>query len=119
MSLDEKGRCCGRKPISYKRDRHLFCDRCDRRYDMDTHEQVENWAWVRNSDGKFIKKPRLVTPCCDALAEAMKPGSDHMGIGPLMRREGNTVQMTFSVPPLRWCPWCGRSLLPESEVNDE
>jgi len=54
--LDEKGRCCGRKPLMYKRRRMLFCCRCDREYALDPpHEQRENWAWKRRVDGSFIQ----------------------------------------------------------------
>lgn len=45
MTLDTKGRCCGKKPRVYKADRSLFCCRCHREYDIDTLEQKENWAW--------------------------------------------------------------------------
>jgi len=52
MILDEKGRCCGRKPIQYKGGAwnsparpQLFCPRCDRAYHPETEEQIENWAW--------------------------------------------------------------------------
>lgn len=46
-TLDSKGRCCGRKPIEYKRYRgpHLFCTRCDREYDPVTKIQRANWAY--------------------------------------------------------------------------
>jgi hypothetical protein len=37
--------CCGRKPLVYMRERHQFCDRCDRAYDLDTEHQINNWAW--------------------------------------------------------------------------
>lgn len=37
--------CCGRKPLIYMRERHQFCTRCDRAYDLDTEQQVPNWAW--------------------------------------------------------------------------
>lgn len=52
--LDDKGRCCGRKPIVYKRSpTHLFCSRCDRAYDPLTKLQVENWAWYQVGS-KFV-----------------------------------------------------------------
>jgi len=59
--LDDKGRCCGRKPIEYKRPRHkLFCDRCDATYDPATGKQGESWAYRANEDGTFTKtfKPK-------------------------------------------------------------
>ena len=56
MKLDEKGRCCGRKPIPYKRPwKHKFCDRCDRSYDTETGYQIENWAWNTDRTGIFRK----------------------------------------------------------------
>ena len=46
MKLDDKGRCCGRRPLVYKTaPAHKFCTRCERAYDIETGEQVENWAW--------------------------------------------------------------------------
>jgi hypothetical protein len=61
--LDGKGRCCGRKPIPYRRPRpHQFCPRCDRDYDEDGL-QIENWAWKRDGEGFVSTKvhidPRL------------------------------------------------------------
>lgn len=58
MKLDEKGRCCGRKPIDYKGSwrgpAHKFCARCDRAYDRITGEQIENWAWKKQGD-EFVR----------------------------------------------------------------
>jgi len=53
--LDEHGRCCGKKPIIYKRDPHYFCPRCDRSFDLTTGEQIENWAYKLNENGEFEK----------------------------------------------------------------
>lgn len=65
MAIDAKGRCCGRKPLHYKRGHtttlkrpQLFCTRCDAAYDPETKEQVENWAFTRDSTGKFIRRVR-------------------------------------------------------------
>lgn len=63
MKLDEKGRCCGRKPIYYKGGSWcshpgaplMFCDKCNREYDPVTGEQRENWAW-KLENKKFIRK---------------------------------------------------------------
>ena len=63
MKFDEKGRCCGRKPIHYKGGSWCsppgspmyFCDRCDRQYDPETGNQVENWAWTPDRMGIFRK----------------------------------------------------------------
>ena len=44
--LDVKGRCCGKKPLTYKTPpAHLYCDRCHSCFDSDTKMQIENWAW--------------------------------------------------------------------------
>lgn len=51
MPMDNLGRCCGRKPIEYKRPPHLFCFRCCRSYDVETKLQQGNWAWVADGDG--------------------------------------------------------------------
>ncbi len=51
MKLDNKGRCCGRKPLVYRGEHttstgpHRFCPRCDRAYDLEENEQIPNWAW--------------------------------------------------------------------------
>lgn len=43
--LGEDGRCCGRKPLTYKRDGRLFCTRCCRGYAILTGEQIGNYFW--------------------------------------------------------------------------
>lgn len=57
-SLDERGRCCGRKPLVYKRPRpgHFFCARCDRAFNLETGIQTENWAWKFSSTGFVTTK---------------------------------------------------------------
>lgn len=50
MNLDDKGRCCGRKPLVYKNrdygtDGFKFCARCNRAFDRHTGEQIQNWAY--------------------------------------------------------------------------
>lgn len=61
MKLDNKGRCCGRKPMHYEggawnspKRPMKFCPRCDRAFDPETSEQVVNWAW-RLDDGEFVR----------------------------------------------------------------
>ncbi len=54
MMLDSSGRCCGRKPIVYKRPPHRFCPKCDRSYHLDRNEQISNWAYQPLGD-KFWK----------------------------------------------------------------
>lgn len=52
--LDDKGRCCGIKPLNYKRapEAYRFCHRCDRAYDANG-EQMPNWAWRMVEPGVF------------------------------------------------------------------
>ena len=48
--IDGKGRCCGRKPIVYKRSiHHTFCCRCHRAHDPQGN-QIDNWAWTVTGD---------------------------------------------------------------------
>ena len=55
QKLDNLGRCCGRKPLVYKREPHYFCTRRDRAYSLDTGEQIANWAWLPK-DGGFVPR---------------------------------------------------------------
>ena len=63
MKLDDKGRCCGRKPMVYRGKHttadgpHRFCPRCDRAYSLEDNEQIPNWAYARwrNTD-LFVSK---------------------------------------------------------------
>ena len=73
MSMDAKGRCCGRKPILYKsglrtssKCPHFFCTRCDSSYDATTREQIENWAFVKDERGQFVRRRRVDIPPKDA-----------------------------------------------------
>jgi hypothetical protein len=60
QQLDDKGRCCGRKPLVYKRFQSAghpagrFCVRCDRCYDLQSGDQIPNWAYGR-VEGGFIE----------------------------------------------------------------
>jgi hypothetical protein len=65
--LNEKGQCCGRKPLVYKSRHttstgpHRFCPRCDAAYDLDENKQILNWAW-KNVNGKWLRNTnKLVT----------------------------------------------------------
>lgn len=59
MQLDEKGRCCGRKPVTYRgrnttsEGPQRYCTRCDRSYDLEENEQIPNWAWKQSTDGEW------------------------------------------------------------------
>ena len=58
--LDDQGRCCGRKPILYKRpEPYRFCARCDAAFNM-LGEQTENWAWKITGNDEFTRKRAIV-----------------------------------------------------------
>lgn len=61
MKLDDLGRCCGRKPMVYKRPYppstvapYQFCPRCDRSYDM-SGDQIENWRYRQEGDAFVLR----------------------------------------------------------------
>lgn len=52
--IDERGRCCGRKPLHYKLPApRWFCARCDRQYGANGWQQA-NWCWRRWDDDHFV-----------------------------------------------------------------
>lgn len=61
--LDEKGRCCGRKPIFYKGGSWRsppgspmhFCCGCQREFGPDG-EHRPNWAWMKDSNGQLVPR---------------------------------------------------------------
>jgi hypothetical protein len=53
--LDVKGRCCGRKPLVYKKKKKLFCPRCDKEFSIETKKQIPSYFWMKNKDGTFTK----------------------------------------------------------------
>lgn len=55
IQLGPDGRCCGRKPLKYKRigGPHYFCDRCSRAYNLETGEWIPNHAWLPNGEPKY------------------------------------------------------------------
>lgn len=61
--------CCGRKPLIYMQERHQFCTRCCRAYDLETERQVDNWAWKHWGD-----QWRLTSPNGDYVEQ---PGRGH------------------------------------------
>lgn len=66
MAIDEKGRCCGRKPIEYRgrhttsEGPHRYCPRCDRAYELDAPYQMNNWAWKKMPSGVFERQTNYV-----------------------------------------------------------
>lgn len=59
VTLDQRGRCCGRKPLTYRRPApgYLFCDRCDASFTLDGKQQP-NWAWLAVPGG-FWPPPQM------------------------------------------------------------
>lgn len=79
--LDEHGRCCGRKPLVYKRpEHHLYCLKCSAYLDPVTGVQRPNWAWTADGEAFVATHPtadyaRLSTPT-DATASGSAWSTD-------------------------------------------
>ena len=58
-SLDSAGRCCGRKPMVYKRPHRLFCPRCDAEYNPATGRQQANWCYLAEGDGFIFRHEHM------------------------------------------------------------
>lgn len=62
--LDDKGRCCGRKPIVYKlspaagEPPQRFCHRCNRAYHLTDNRQIENWCWMETTKNDWPSERR-------------------------------------------------------------
>ena len=70
--LDDKGRCCGRKPLAYKRPtHHFYCTRCNAQFDAQTGRQQANWAWVQDGYA-FV----ATHPTSDYARRAMEAASE-------------------------------------------
>jgi hypothetical protein len=79
VKLDDKGRCCGRKPLFYKRGwnhrgPHHFCTRCSREY-TEAGEQRENFHWKEVTPGVFDKRRRygFKVMAADVVPESALP----------------------------------------------
>lgn len=56
--LNERGQCCGRKPLIYKRPHHyLYCTRCSASLNPVTGKQEPNWAWEADGDAFVATSP--------------------------------------------------------------
>lgn len=69
MTIDEKGRCCGRKPLRYTGaysigGPHRFCPRCDRSYHLTENYQIPNWAWAyqlsEDKTEEFVRRTKCL-----------------------------------------------------------
>jgi len=55
--------------------------------------------------GKIVPNP----PCCDAFGQAFECGTDNEAWGSLMRHDGDgDLSIGCGLPPIKYCPWCGR-----------
>jgi len=56
--LNKDSRCCGRKVIRFgaknDSDAYFFCNCCNRAYDANSRQQVENFAWKKLTSGAFV-----------------------------------------------------------------
>jgi transposase-like protein len=54
-TLNEASQCpaCRRKPRIYKRQHMKFCAGCCREFDLETGQQIENWAWKKTGTFTF------------------------------------------------------------------
>lgn len=48
--------------------------------------------------------------CCDALERAHEHGTDNEGYGPLLYSAYPVWAIGSDLPPMRFCPWCGKEL---------
>jgi hypothetical protein len=60
VNLDDKGRCCGKKPLVYKSRGFLYCSRCGRAFAMDDGTQIENWEWRKNGEKWELRVPESI-----------------------------------------------------------
>lgn len=83
--IDEKGRCCGKKPLVYKKPSHyLFCSRCDKAFNPEG-QQIENWAYRKNESDKFV--PRSVMSRIADLTGSMRVNASGAPISKLIEAQ--------------------------------
>ena len=52
--------------------------------------------------------------CCEAMEAARQSGSDNEGFGPLV----TGLRIGMDLPEIRFCPWCGKSLVDSEDEQD-
>lgn len=52
--------------------------------------------------------------CCEAMKDAQQSGTDNEAWGPLVR--GTSIGC--GLPPIKFCPWCGRPVPGEQRDAD-
>lgn len=50
------------------------------------------------------------TACCSEFLRAQESGSDNEGYGRLISCANGLWQIGDGLPPLAYCPWCGKDL---------
>ena len=72
--LNERGQCCGRKPIVYKRPaHHLFCSRCMACFDPTTGEQIKSSAYVKVNGGFVLQYDECTDSLFDPVTQTYQP----------------------------------------------
>lgn len=61
--------------------------------------------------------------CCDDMAESFGAGTDNEGYHGLSSIESNMVEIGCTLPPIKYCPWCGDKIdwqwLSEASCNKD
>jgi hypothetical protein len=98
--LNEKGQCpvCEKKPRVYKGDK--FCPRCSRWFDIETGEQVPNWAYQQSSAGMFQRD------CKDDL-DLMLARGRHREVRAIRRKwQQEAIRAALELLKQGKCPRC-------------
>lgn len=49
--------------------------------------------------------------CCRAFDRAQQTGTDNEGYGRLITIDGEIAMIGSEMPPVDYCPWCGKAVL--------
>ena len=78
--LNERGQCCGRKPLVYKRPTHrLNCGRCSAEFDPTTGEQIESWAYIKIEGGFVSRYDDRTNEVFDPVTQTYQPNKAFRG----------------------------------------
>lgn len=72
-SIGDDGRCCGRKPLAYRREGSFFCTRCDRTFDILTKTQKANFHWFARGGGFRLSDTAII---CEHIRQARERGEN-------------------------------------------
>lgn len=71
--LNERGQCCGRKPLVYKRDHFLFCSRCRAYFDPTTGEQIKGGGYIKVNGGFVLEYDEDTDSKFDPVTQTYQP----------------------------------------------